>query len=141
MAAAPAQALPLIKERFRAAAKPPTPERLVRLIADLDADAFKVRERAMRELSEAGPDAADALRKVLANDPSTETRQRIEALLNRLNKGGAPERLRGLRAIEVLERIGTPQAKNVLRELARKPLSVDMNEEIQASLRRMNERP
>ncbi|HEY7428360.1 MAG TPA: PQQ-binding-like beta-propeller repeat protein [Gemmataceae bacterium] len=140
LAAAPAQALPLIKERFRATGKPPTPERLARLIAELDDAAFKVRQRASRELSEAGPDAAGALRKALANDPSTETRRRIETLLNRLNKGGDPERLRGLRAIEVLERIGTPQARVALRELAEKDIDAALREEVRASLRRLDQR-
>ncbi len=94
----------------------------------------------MRELLAAGADAADALRKALANDPSTEARRRIESLLNRLDKGGDPEHLRALRAIEVLERIGTPQARDVLRQLARKPLPTDLDNEVHASLRRLEPR-
>ena len=138
LAAAPAQAVPLIKERFQTIWKKPDPERLAKLVADLDDNVFKVREQATRELAEAGPDAADLLRKALANMPSTEAKRRIEGLLNRLNKGGSPEYLRSLRAIEVLERIGTPAARDVLRELARKPLSAALVEEIQASLRRLD---
>ncbi|HWG44722.1 MAG TPA: WD40 repeat domain-containing protein [Gemmataceae bacterium] len=141
LAAAPAQAVPLIKERFRATPPRVDPKRLARLIANLDDDVFKVREKATRELAEAGSDAADALRKALANDPSVEAKGRIEGLLNRLDKGGSSEHLRHLRAIEVLERIGTPAAKDVLRELAGKPLSEELGEEIRASRRRMGERP
>jgi hypothetical protein len=141
LAAAPAQALPLIKNRFRATRTRIDPKRLARLIADLDDDVFKVREKAMRELAEAGSDAADALRKALANDPSVEAKGRIEGLLKRLDKGGSSEHLRHLRAIEVLERIGTPPAKDMLRELARKPLPEELDEEIHASLQRMGERP
>jgi len=140
LAAAPARAIPLIKERFRAPGNPPSPERLARLITDLDDASFKVRERATRELAEASADVADALRKTLENDPSTETRRRIEALLDRLNKGGNPERLRCLRAIEVLERIGTPQARDMLRELAEKDIDAALREEIRASLRRLDAR-
>ncbi|MHB1425062.1 MAG: WD40 repeat domain-containing protein [Gemmataceae bacterium] len=138
---APAQAIPLIKERFRTVWSKPDAKQIARWIAELDDDAFKVREQAMRELSEAGFDAADALRRALANSPSAEAKRRMEDLLNRLNKGGDPERLRSLRAIEVLERIGTPQAKEVLWGLSRKPLSKELDDEIHASLRRMGERP
>jgi hypothetical protein len=140
LAGAPAQALPLIKERFRSTETPLSPERLARLVTDLDADAFKVRERATQELAEAGPDAADALRQALANNPSAEAKKRLEDLLNRLNKGGDPERLRSLRAIEVLERIGTPEAIAVLRELTRKSLPAELHEDIEASLQRLEKR-
>lgn len=141
LAAAPAQAVPLIRERFATAWKKPDARRLERLISELDDDAFKVREQATRELSEAGFDAADALRQALANAPATEAKRRIEGLLNRLNKGGSPERLRALRAIEVLERIGSPQARDVLRSLAGKSLPPQLDEEVQASLRRMGDKP
>ncbi len=140
LTAAPAQALPLIKERFLTTRQPADPKRLARLVTDLDDDVFKVREKAMRELADAGPDAAAALRQGLANDPSVEAKGRIEELLSRLDKGGSSEHLRNLRAIEVLERIGTPQAKDVLRELVRKPLPADLDEEIHASLQRMGDR-
>ena len=75
-----------------------------------------------------------------AHNPSAEAKRRIEALLDRLSKGGSPERLRCLRTVEVLERIGTPQAKDVLRELSRKSLPAELREEIEASLRRIEGR-
>jgi hypothetical protein len=140
LAAAPAQTVPLIKQRFRTDWKKPDAKRLTRLIADLDDNAFKVRERATRELSEAGSEAADALRQALANNPSTEVKRRLEDLLNRLSKGGSPERLRSLRAIEVLERICTPEAIDVLRELARQSLPAELHEDIEASLQRLEKR-
>jgi WD40 repeat protein len=141
LVAAPTQAIPIIEKRFRVTGKRLPRERLLKLVADLDNDAFKIREKSARELTEAGPDAILPLRKGLANNPSVEAKGRMEGLLNRLNEGGDPEHLRCLRAIEVLERIGTPQAKNALGELARKPLPADLADEMQASLRRMGERP
>jgi hypothetical protein len=140
LAAASAQAIPLIKERFRAPGEPPDLARLPQLIADLDSETFKVREQASRELVKAGPEAVGLLRKALANNPSVEAKRRIEGLLDRLGKGGDPERLRCLRAIEILERIGTPEATDALRQLGRKPLSAEMHKEIEASLRRMEAR-
>jgi WD40 repeat protein len=141
LAAAPAQAVPLIKERFQTVWKMPDAKRIAQWISELDDDDFKVRERAMRALSEIGADAADAIRRALANPPSAEARNRMQSLLNRLGKGGDPERLRCLRAVEVLERIGTAAARNVLRDLAGKPLPAELSDEIHASLRRMSERP
>jgi len=141
LAAAPAQAVPLIKERFPTVWKKPDAKQLMQWITNLDNDNFKVREQATRELAEAGVDAADSLRQALAKHPSAEAKRRLEELLNRLGKGGGPERLRALRAIEVLERIGTQPARDVLRQLARKPLPTDLADEIRASLQRMEQRP
>lgn len=147
LAAAPAQALPFFKERLHPIDKQ-LDERLARLIAELDDDSFKVREQATRELASIGAEAADALRQALSNYPSAEVKRRIEDLLARLKKGGHPERLRFrserlrfLRALEVLERIGSPQAKELLRELAGKPMADELREEVQASLRRMGDKP
>jgi hypothetical protein len=140
LAAAPAQALPLFKERLRPLGNPLDAKRLARLIAELDDDSFTVRERATRELGIIGPDAADALRQALHDDPSAESKRRIEGLLSRLKPGGDPQRLRFLRAIEVLERIGTPEAIAQLRDLATKPLPTELRADIEASLRRMEKR-
>jgi WD40 repeat protein len=138
LAAAPAQTLPLIQEHFRTTRIKPTAERLAQLIAELDADSFKVRERATRQLAEAGSDAADALRMALGKGASPEQKRRIEKLLAQLGKTVDPERLRSLRAIEVLERIGTPQARRILAELGDKDIDPDLREEIRASLRRLD---
>jgi hypothetical protein len=45
-------------------------------------------------------------------------RQRIEALLARHDDVATPENLRALRGVEVLERISTSEARELLRELA-----------------------
>jgi WD40 repeat protein len=142
LAGAPEQAVPLIRERLANPARPPSAEQIARLIADLDSDSFTVRERASQELSTAGPAAADALKKALAADPSPEARRRIEELLDRMQKGGlAPEKLRGQRAVEVLERIGTPAARKVLEELQTKASEPELKEDIRASLTRLGSRP
>jgi hypothetical protein len=81
------------------------------------------------------------LRKALDKDVSTEVRERITELLNRIAKNGvAPERLRGLRAVEVLEHVGTPQARQLLAELARQVNDPALEQDIQASLERLGER-
>lgn len=141
LAAAPTQAVPLIRQRFPTAWKTPDAKTLSRLIVELDDDSFAVRERATRELAEAGADAADALHAALANNLSPEARRRIKPLVDRLQKGSNPKRLRALRAIEVLERIGSPPAKELLHDLAGQPLSDELKEEVQASLRRLGAKP
>jgi len=140
LAAAPAQAIPLIKERFPTWKKPDG-KQITRRIAELDNDSFSVREQATRELFQTGSDAAAALHQALAKSPSPEARRRIDDLLRRLGKGPSPGYLRALRAIEVLERIGTLQARDVLRMLKDKPLSPELHMEIQASLQRLLTRP
>ncbi len=92
------------------------PRQVAGWIEDLDNDAFAVREKATRELSSLGDLVRDPLRKALAATPPAETRQRLQRLLDRMNQL-QPAQLRCLRAIEVLERIGTPQAVAILERL------------------------
>jgi hypothetical protein len=140
LAAAPAQAIPLIKERYLPVWKKPDAKRIAELITALDNDSFKVRERATQELYGAGPDAAEAIRQALAKNPSAEAKKRLQELRNRLSKDPDPAYLGGLRAIEVLERIGTSETIGVLRELAHKSLPMELQEDIAASLARLENR-
>ncbi|MGH7168724.1 MAG: WD40 repeat domain-containing protein, partial [Gemmataceae bacterium] len=141
LAAAPSQAVPLIQKRFPTTWKNLDRKQIARWIAELDDDSFQAREQATRELRRVGSDAAAALREALTKAPSPEAKRRIKGILNLLSKGNRPKYLRELRAIEVLERIGTPQAKDVLRSLAGKKLPPDLGEEVQASLRRLGDKP
>jgi hypothetical protein len=60
-----------------------------------------------------------ALRDQLTRKPSLEVRKRIELLLARIHGPVTnPDWLRAMRAIEVLEAIGTPQARAALEILA-----------------------
>ena len=86
-----------------------------RLVSNLDDDDSKVRERASAELLEVGRPALGALKKA-ARSPSLEVKRRARDLLRRLEPGTgiAPGRLRAERAVEILERIGTPAARAAL---------------------------
>jgi hypothetical protein len=114
--AAPEQALPFLAERVQA-----TPAgsiaRLQRLVADLDDRDFDVRQRASQELERAGGLAEGIVRSALAKRGSLEMTRRLERLLPRVEKERGP-RLRFLRAVEVLERVGSPAALRVLERLA-----------------------
>jgi hypothetical protein len=65
--------------------------------------------------------AALDLQKALDTRPSLEMHRRIERLLERLNATRylPPDLLRGLRGLEVLERINTPQARKAVEGIAR----------------------
>jgi RNA polymerase sigma factor (sigma-70 family) len=106
-----------LKERLRPGTAVDS-ERLQKLVRDLDDDAFKVRVRATNELVKLGEGVAAPLRKVLREKISAEVRWRVEHILEQLGKP-TPQRLRQLRAVEVLERSGSAEARGVLDALAR----------------------
>jgi WD40 repeat protein len=109
--ASPAEAVGLLTRLAGqdAAAVPP-------LIAALDADSFDEREKATRALEALGRGAEGPLRKALAAGPPPEAKRRLEDLLGKM-KDQSPDLLRPLRAVEVLEGIGTPEAKKLLESL------------------------
>ncbi len=115
------------------------PERVRRLLADLDSPQFAARDAALRELTELGERAAPILRPALAQKPSLEVRRRLEAILApRLIRG--PETLRTLRAIGVLERIDSPAARQVLQALATGAPEARETRDAQAALVRLARR-
>jgi hypothetical protein len=84
--------------------------------------------------------AEPALRRALAGRPSLEVRQRLEKLLDQLAHP-SPDVLRALRAIEVLESVGTAEAKAVLGKLAAGQPGAGLTREAKAALRRLECRP
>jgi hypothetical protein len=111
--------------------------RLARLITDLDADAFAVRRDAAEELRRLGPLAEGALRERLKDEKlSVEARSAIGEVLASGGEGGECARWR--RATEALERAGTPEARDALKQLAEG--SDPVAEEAKASLERLGRR-
>jgi hypothetical protein len=114
--------------------------KLRRLIADLDSDSFEARERASRELAALGKAAEPALRRA-QEGAFAEVSRRVKALLARLNKSGlSGEEVRGLRVVEVLEYIGTPEAAEVLQALSKGTAEARLTREAKASLKRLERR-
>jgi hypothetical protein len=90
---------------------------LARLLIDLDSDSFQIREDATRELQRLGEAVEPQLRKALSERPSPEMRLRIKQLLESYKadrQHPSPERLRQLRAVEVLEQIADSTARQLL---------------------------
>jgi hypothetical protein len=87
-------------------------------IADMDSDKFAVRQQAAQRLTQMGEPAVQLIREALVNRPSAEAKQQLERILDRIDKPLlSGEELRVVRAIEVLEKIGTSDAQQVLRHL------------------------
>jgi hypothetical protein len=119
LAASPESALPFLKKHLQPVGRP-DPSRVARLLDQMDHPRFAVRENAAAELEKILDMVEGELRQRLANQPSLETRRRIERLLEPLDEQLAtPARLRAGRALAALERIGSPAARDVLTELAR----------------------
>jgi WD40 repeat protein len=91
--------------------------RVAALIKLLDSSVFRERNEATRELERLGELAREALRKALAGQSSPETRQRLQILLGKLDHF-TPSQLRHVRAVEILETIGTPEALETIERLA-----------------------
>jgi len=134
----PQQTVPFLKEHLR-----PAPvvdqKRMDRLVADLDSNDFSARKYAVEELEKLQDLAGPFLRQQLKKQLSLEVRRRLEQLLEKIDGPvTAPEQLRGLRAIEVLEHIGTPDAREFLQTLAKGTGEARLTQEAKASLGRLS---
>jgi hypothetical protein len=129
---APEQAVPYLRERLRPVA--PAGKQVRQWVADLDSDDFDARERATEELRKAGESAELALRQALEGGPSAEVRRRVEGLLKCTEASAA------VRSVEVLEYIGTPEAKEVLQWLAQGVPQARLTQEAKASVERLERR-
>jgi WD40 repeat protein/beta-lactamase regulating signal transducer with metallopeptidase domain len=139
LAGAPQQAVPFLSERLKPVARV-DPQKVAGWIAGLENDKFAVRQEAAASLLKVGEQAVPALRQVLTSSPQLETRKRVEELLDKLTGGIlSAEQLRLVRAVEALERMGTPQARSLLRTLAAGAPGTLPTREAQAALKRMKD--
>jgi WD40 repeat protein len=136
--AAPVQAVPFLQKQL-----PPLPRPdakiVARLIADLDSDDFGIREKATEELSKLGDVGTHALRQALASKPAPEVCRHLQSLLDQA-RAWTPERLRDHRAIQALDHIGTPAARDVLQAIAEGAPDARRTEEAKDVLRRLGPR-
>jgi WD40 repeat protein len=121
--------------------EPVDPNLIEKLVGDLNASKFATRDKARIELEHLGEQAAPALRRIAANPSSAETRQAARRLLERLSPLKlTPEQVRTIRAVEVLECIGTPGAVDVLKSLATGADEVAPTPQARAALARLNKK-
>jgi WD40 repeat protein len=134
--AVPGEATAFLKGRL-APAPAPDPQKVARLVAGLDSTSFEAREEATLELERLGEAALPALRRARTAGPSAEVRRRAAQLVERLDGPTPPgEVLRGLRAVEALEHIGSAEARRLLEEVAKGSPDARLTVEAKAALGR-----
>src|SRR5262249_36331299 len=117
---APEVALALLKKRCQPV-KGPGAVRLRALIAQLDSDEFASRPAASRELAKLGAAALEEMKEAVRKPASLEQGIRLKRLIAAVGPESVdspPASLRDLRALEVLERIGSAEAKRLVKALA-----------------------
>jgi WD40 repeat protein len=138
LTASPAEAVAWIKDKVKPAVTVDA-KTIESLIAQLDDNQFKVRDKAAKDLNNIGEQTVPALEKALEGNLTLETKRRIEELRDRLtSRVLQSDRLRNYRAVEVLERIGTPEAREVLQALANGAPGVLLTTSAQAALGRVS---
>lgn len=138
LSASPAQCLPLFRMHLQPVPPLDAP-RKTDLIARLMSRIQSEREQAVLELEGLGDCAEGFIRDILARNPTPEVRQSLEQLLERLKKSDpSPETLRGLRAVEVLSRIGTPPSLQLLDALSRGAPDALLTNAARAALERIS---
>jgi hypothetical protein len=119
----------------------PDKDQIRRLIDDLDSETFAVRDKANKELQRLGMAAWPALREALEKEPSPEFRRRAEKLLDpSIEFSSSPEELRQVRALHVLEQIGSPQSRSLLKKLAAGAAEARLTRDAKAVLVRLERR-
>jgi WD40 repeat protein len=131
--------LAFLKRNFPPAKPNPVDEeRHATLIADLDSASFKRRDAALRELKTLGERAETALKNALAAGVSIEARRRIQDVLDQLEaRDVKPEELQAIRGVEVLERIGNQEARELLAALAKGDPSARVTREASLASKRL----
>lgn len=137
--------LPLLRERLQ-----PTPvhdpKRVAALLTQLDDDDFQVRKQAEEQLEKMGEGIETVLQEALTKKLSLEVRKCINKVLDKILGppispcGMSLDQLRVCRGVEILERIGTPAARQVLEELSCLPAGLVQTEEAKSALQRMAHR-
>jgi WD40 repeat protein/beta-lactamase regulating signal transducer with metallopeptidase domain len=140
LAGDPKQAVSFLSERLKPAAAVDL-KQVERWIADLESDRFAVRQEAATNLVKAGEQVVPSLQKVLASQPTIETRKRVEELVEKLTGGTLTgEQLRFVRSVETLERIGTPEARQLLQTLSQGAPGALTTRQAQEALDRLQKR-
>ncbi len=116
------------------------PKRVAKLIGDLESEEFAVRDRASADLKNLGRLVAPALRKALTPNAEPELKRRVQELLDECAKATpTSEVLRIGRALETLELMGGPEARETLIGLSKDVRTQWVREEAAAALLRLRE--
>jgi hypothetical protein len=114
LAGFPAVSLPLLRDEV-ARLPVASPELIAGWIKQLDSPAFAEREQATKELKRVADVAANGVRAAVESSKSPELLRRGTEILVALERPSTPT-LRLIRAVEAVEWIGTPDARELLRD-------------------------
>ena len=133
----PRRALPLLKERLQPLVLA-SRKQLERWLEALDSGIFKEREDASEALALQAELADATLRVALMAKRPPESHRRLQQIVQQA-KGGflSPSLLRKLRSVEILESIGTPEARQVLEKMAAGTPEFLVTREAKAALARL----
>jgi WD40 repeat protein len=144
LSADPTNTVALLEARLAPVVAPPA-KQVRHWIADLDSVNFETRDQASTQLKKLGTLAKPALQTALKAKPDLEVKRRLEALLAQLGNEEievpAGDTLRTLRAIQLLEILGTPAARRLLDRLAGGVEQALQTRRAHAALRRWNHDP
>jgi hypothetical protein len=119
-----------------------TIERASKLIADLSSVQYSLREQAQRGLLTHFDECEKQRREALAQSKSAEQRDRINKIIDAsFSAMPQPNQLEQLRAIEVLEQIGTRESGDLLRKIAKSEVPPRILRDAAESLKRLEARP
>jgi WD40 repeat protein len=137
LASEPVDSVGLLRDALRSGVADAT--RIHELITALDDEDFEAREKASQDLAALGKTVETELRQALDRSSSPEVKDRVAKLLKRLEggTGGNSVSPRWGRAVEVLELIDSPAARQVLRTWARGPETSPTAAEARAALERL----
>lgn len=133
------QSLPFLAMHI-AAVPAVDPDKVKRLLGDLDSKAFAVRQAAEEELTRLGEVIEADLRKALEGKPALEVRLRLENVQKRIVSRPSRQLVLSLRTLEVLEQIGTAEARQVLQSLSQGARGARLTREAETALKRLNAR-
>ncbi len=136
----PAAAIKLLTKHMLPAG-PDLAPRMKKLVADLDSGEFKTRQAASAELEKLAESARPALESLEKEPLEPEAARRLKEVLDRSDIVTDPEVLRTLRSVELLERIATPAATELLRKLAGGAVGYRLTRDAQDALARLVPRP
>ena len=134
----PEQTVPLLARRLRPV-PPADAAQVERWLHELDHRRFAVRRKARQELEKRGAAAVPGLKRLAAAGASAEARKAAQELLDLVaSPTSAAENLRASRALEALERVATPAARKLLRELGGGDPGAFVTAEARAALARLS---
>jgi hypothetical protein len=117
-------------------------KRVKALLTDLDDDEARKREQAMEALQGLAAEFEPLLAEVSKKHEPGEVRNRVRFILGRLREAAVPAPLLiRMRAVMVLEQIGTKEAQKILTRIAAGPAGARLTEEARHSLERLAQAP